>query len=381
MPRLIINIAILLFVAACALAQPAEGDTFWTFKGGAGFSGGPALGYDGTIYAICGDGYLYAINPDGTEKWHREIMPSPNTSPSVGPDGTIYVPGMHNLFAFNPDGSEKWHFPIRSRFFGSPSIAPDSSVYAISRDTIPPIPGYTIYRISRDSSELWSMETDRFVSMKIPIYKDRFLYLGFNYTDSLFKFSLDGTVLDSFQIGCWARHGAIGSSGEFYYCCFGGPLRAVDTTGIELWLFDTSVPYEITPSIGSDGTIYTNGGYPTDSLKAISPVGLLRWGCPIPFYMKNTPSIGSDGVIYIAGNSGPTLEGRIAAIDSDGSIRWVFNLHRQVENYNNPVIGDGVIYMLNGVYVYAIRCSSSGLARSPWPKYGADNQNTGCVRE
>ncbi len=151
--------------------------------------------------------------------------------------------------------------------------------------------------------------------------------------------------------------------------------------GIELWSFDTGVPHEITPSIGSDGAIFCNGGYPTDSLKAINPDGSLRWGCPIPFYMKNTPSIGSDGVIYIAGNSGPTLEGKLIAISGGGEILWIYELPYNVHNFNNISIGEGVLYIVHYEKLYAIRCSSSGLARSPWPKYGADNQNTGCVRE
>ena len=368
------TVAIVLCLAAlCALAQPAEGDTFWTFKGGAGFSGGPALGYDGTIYAICGDGYLYAINPDGTEKWHREIMPSPNTSPSVGPDGTIYVPGMHNLFAFNPDGSEKWQFYLPGEFFGCASIGPDSSIY-VSCAT----PHRRLYCISPDGIELWN---SRHYSLKVPIFQDRFLYAGLYAVDTVYKLGLDGAEILSFSSICGVSHGSIGSSGEFYYCCFGGPLRAVDSMGIELWSFDTGVHWAICPSIGSDGTIYIkDGSVPFDTLRAVNSDGTERWGCEVPMHIWNTATVGSDGVIYIAGDDG-SVSGKLVGVNPEGSVRWVFEFYGNVHHYWNPVIGDGVIYYPNYEKLYAIRCSSSGLARSPWPKYGADNQNTGCVRE
>jgi len=378
MLRLIINIVIFFFIAACAFAQPAEGDTFWTFKGGGGFSGGPALGYDGTIYAICGDGYLYAINPDGTEKWHREIMnpseigsyPDPN-SPSVGPDGTIYVPGMHNLFAFNPDGSEKWHFSRPGFFKGSASIGPDSSIYIYCSDG-------KLYCIDSRGSEQWN---SRHYSLKIPISSYEFIYVGVHSVDSLYRIGLDGSILMACESPCGFHHGAIGSSGEFYYCCFGGPLKAVDSMGIELWSFDTGVHWAISPSIGSDGTIYIkDGSVPFDTLRAISPDGTERWGCEVPMHIWNTATVGSDGVIYIAGDDG-SIFGKLVAVNSSGSIRWIFNFPNNVHHYWNTVIGEGALYIINYGALYAIRCSSTGLARSPWPKYGCDNQNTGCVRD
>ncbi|RKZ28039.1 hypothetical protein DRQ36_10995 [bacterium] len=373
----IIAIGLCLY-ALNTLAQPAEGDTFWTFKGGAGFSGGPALGYDGTIYAICGDGYLYAINPDGTEKWHREIInpsgtgsyPDPN-SPSVGPDGTIYVPGMHNLFAFNPDGTEKWHFSRPVEFVGSASIGPDSSIYISTHG-----PDKRLYCIDKNGSELWN---SRHYSLKVPIFKDRFLYAGVHAVDTVYKIGLDGTEILSFNSICGVSHGAVGSSGEFYYCCFAGSTRVFDSTGVELWSFDARAHWAICPSIGSDGTIYIRqGGVDIDTLRAINPDGTESWGCEIPFHIRNTATVGSDGVIYVAGDEG-SIFGRLAAVNPEGSIRWMMNLPGHIPHYNNPVIGEGILYMVYGTRVYAIRCSSSGLARSPWPKYGADNQNSGYV--
>mgnify|MGYP001823841558 FL=1 len=64
----------------------------------------PAIDSDGTIYVGSGDGKLYAINPDGTEKWDLAIWIIGNSSPAIGSDGTIYVGSVDNkLYAIYGD--------------------------------------------------------------------------------------------------------------------------------------------------------------------------------------------------------------------------------------------------------------------------------------
>lgn len=80
----------------------------WKFKTGMGIFYTPAIAEDGTIY-VCSD-HLYAINPDGTEKW-RFTEDWPFTSPAVGRDGVIYFGAVaYNFHAIHPNGTEKWRF-------------------------------------------------------------------------------------------------------------------------------------------------------------------------------------------------------------------------------------------------------------------------------
>jgi outer membrane protein assembly factor BamB len=71
----------------------------------------PAIGGDGTIYVGSNDNNLYAINPDGTEKWSYPTGSDVNSPPAVGSDGTIYF-GSHDnkVYALNPDGTLKWSY-------------------------------------------------------------------------------------------------------------------------------------------------------------------------------------------------------------------------------------------------------------------------------
>lgn len=68
------------------------------------------MGQDGTIYMGCRDGYLYAINPDGTLKW-KFAGRGPMHIPAIGEDSTVYI-GDENggLYTVNPDGTIKWAY-------------------------------------------------------------------------------------------------------------------------------------------------------------------------------------------------------------------------------------------------------------------------------
>jgi len=61
----------------------------------------PAAGLDGTVYAGADDNNLYAVNPDGTQKWSFPTSGQILASPAVGGDGIVYVGSNdHSLYAF-----------------------------------------------------------------------------------------------------------------------------------------------------------------------------------------------------------------------------------------------------------------------------------------
>jgi hypothetical protein len=113
-----------------------NGQLKWNYMTGGGIrESSPAIGSDGTIYVASFDKKLYAINPDGTEKWNFWINGSGYSSPAIGFDGTIYVGGGNLKFwAINPDGTEKWNFTTGWSVLSSPAIGPDGTIYVGSSD-------------------------------------------------------------------------------------------------------------------------------------------------------------------------------------------------------------------------------------------------------
>lgn len=97
------------------------------------------------------DGKLYAINPNGTEKWTFETGDVISSSPAIGPDGIIYVGSRNeNLYAINPDGTQKWAFKAGDYITSSPAIGADGTIYFGSNDT-------NLYAINSDETEKWTI--------------------------------------------------------------------------------------------------------------------------------------------------------------------------------------------------------------------------------
>src|SRR5829696_2148208 len=99
----------------------------------------PAAGPDGTIYigvevgtanSSSASGRLFAINPNGSQKWVFTAPDWVDSTPAVAADGTIYL-GCWNgvLHALRPDGTLLWEFKAGSFIASSPAIGEDGTIY------------------------------------------------------------------------------------------------------------------------------------------------------------------------------------------------------------------------------------------------------------
>jgi len=128
-------------------ASPQTGQITWTYAAPKGrvINNQPTVDADGTVYFgtwgswIAGSerahGLLYAVNPDGTERWRRTMIRN-MWNPAVGPDGTVYVQAMYQaggtgaIYAFNPgDGSRKWVYAVAEPTATKVAIAAGGTLY------------------------------------------------------------------------------------------------------------------------------------------------------------------------------------------------------------------------------------------------------------
>ena len=111
-------------------AGPEIPELKWSFLTGQ-HVGSPAIGADGTIYVGSSDHRLYAITPDGTEKWDFLTGGGVGVGPAIETDGTIYFgsSGDSRLYAITPDGTEKWSFITGGDFISSLAIGADGTIY------------------------------------------------------------------------------------------------------------------------------------------------------------------------------------------------------------------------------------------------------------
>lgn len=85
--------------------------------------GGPAIDAQGNLYFVDGAGGLSLATPDGQLRWH--VAPQPAAAaldgPVVGEDGVIYYPVEGYVIAVNPDGTLKWRGETTYSYF-APNI-------------------------------------------------------------------------------------------------------------------------------------------------------------------------------------------------------------------------------------------------------------------
>lgn len=92
----------------------------------------PVVSADGTIYAAAGN-RLHAFDPDGQQLWEYVLFAdfaSPTSIPAIGLDGTLYVGSVSSgLYAVHPDGTERWVYDTGSDRVGVPTVDREGAVY------------------------------------------------------------------------------------------------------------------------------------------------------------------------------------------------------------------------------------------------------------
>lgn len=139
--------------------RAATGADVWTFSptgttdSSAAIESSPAIAADGTIYIGSNDHFIYAVRPDGTERWRFQTGGVVYASPAIGRDGTVYVASSdQRIYALSPaDGTRKWDLFTNGDIQSSPIVGPDDTIYVVSSDR-------QIYAIRADGTERWRTE-------------------------------------------------------------------------------------------------------------------------------------------------------------------------------------------------------------------------------
>ncbi len=346
-----------------------DGTVKWIFKAEKGMESSPAIGSDGTIYIGSHDNRLYAINPDGTERWHFQVGTGPVfsksgtagfdawkgvlSSPAIAKDGTIYFTSMSNkLFAINPDGTEKWDYNmgLSVDIWSSPAIDNDGTVYVGSHDDFKG----RLYAINPDGTEKWRFQTDGDISSSPAIGKDGTIYIATG-DDHLYAINSKGQKKWGFTFPDFADSSpAIAADGTIYVgSTREGALYSINNDGTKKWSLKlgNSIDVWSSPAIGKDGTVYigSDDGY----LYAVKSDGTVKWKFTFSGDSGFSPAIGADGTIYTGGAK------KFFAINPDGTEKWRFS---EADVASSPAIGkDGTVYVGTWNGLYAFSDSSSAM--------------------
>lgn len=219
----------------------------------------PAIGPEGEIYFGSKDHHLYCLEDSVSRAEVRWAAPTGtfydghlvDSSPSLAPDGTIYVgtdpygaagqtpvPVTVSFFAFHPDGSRKWSFPVNDGVESSPALAEDGTIYFGSHNG-------NLYAIRDDgaaATQLWEFATAGQITGSPAVDGMGTIYIGSN-DGNVYALRPDGSLKWSFQTdGSIEASPALGADGVLYISTMNGTLFAIGQPGADVAAVDLDLP-------------------------------------------------------------------------------------------------------------------------------------------
>ena len=341
----------------------APGTVLWKYDASQIVQSSPAVGPDGTIYFGSNSGYLYALNPNGSKKWDFRTAGNVAASPMIGPDGTIYVGSADKIvYALSPEGNLKWLTSPGSAVVSTPAIGVDGTVFVAG------VFNKFVAINSETGRKKWEFTTGGNIVSSPLMNNDGLLVFG-GQDGRLYTLDQSGVAQWNFQVGEKINSSpALGPNGEHYFGALDGRLIALTSAGKQLWDFTVGGPVRSSPAVGPDGTIYY--GSDAGKLHALAPDGNARWAFPTGGWVRSSPAIARDGTVYFG-----SYDGKVYAVN-DGNAVWTLETGGYVSS--SPAIGlDGTIYVGSwDNHLYAI-AGSSPLADSSWPMFGGNAAHSG----
>ncbi|MFA5890001.1 MAG: PQQ-binding-like beta-propeller repeat protein [Actinomycetota bacterium] len=238
------------------------------------FEGNVVTGHDGTLYAGTTNGYGFAVNPDGTQKWAWAAGNAVWSAAAVAPDGTTYWDSLDlQIYAVDSNGKTKWRTPTSGFLSASIAVGTDGTLYVGSWDS-------RVYALdSATGVPKWSFPTSDHIYASAALGED-----AFGNTDAIYVASTDGSIyalspggdlLWRYDTGDAVRSSPVvgrapeGEQGDIVYAgSSNGNLYAINSSdGTRRWSFDTTPDDPVlrdrndlnaSAALGSDG-VYIGG--------------------------------------------------------------------------------------------------------------------------
>jgi len=251
------------------------------------FYSSPSVGPDGTVYVGDRKGRLHAIDTNGQLRWTYDTAGFVYASCAVGQDSTVFVASQDGtLSALSANGSKMWEFATWAPFglpgaiVASPAIGPDGTVYIgglfdPNLYALNPVTGERKWMCSFPNQADSINPRNGFPLASPVVTTDGTIYQTLLHDTHLYAINPEnGQVL-------WATDmsGTIASVTDL-----------VSTSG---WT---------EPALGSDGTIYvvSDDAY----IRAVTPEGQIKWMIPLGISGGFTLAVGQNGLICAASDDG-----------------------------------------------------------------------------
>lgn len=365
-----------------------QGSLLWRFATEGPVYASPTVGPDGTVYIGSNDGMFYALSAgwgdsEATLKWSYQADDWIDASAAIGPDGSVYVATYSStLAALDPEsGQERWKITVGESdgqlgvLQGSPAIAADGTIVS-SSDA-----GF-LFAIRPDGTEKWSFDLGAPTRSSPAIGSDGTIYVGVG-DGTLKAVDADGGLRWSFsvssgQAGRIHSSPAIDDKGNIYFGSGDGYLYSLNPAGNQRWRYETLEPVDVSPAIDSIGRVYfaTRNG----SVICLDNDGALVWSKFLGDIFYSSPIIDAQGFVYITYFGGQNRSFLISMAPG-GEELWEYQVNAVVDS-SLTLSPDGILYF--GAFdgdIYAVQGRAPLDYTSAWPRFRKDLRSRGRVME
>ncbi len=272
-------------------------------------------------------GHLFAIDVvSGEFKWVFAISQiTYGGGALVAPDGTIYQcvrnAAINNVYAINPNGTQKWAVKLDAAIGAFPALSVDGILYCLTNKS-------TLYALDASSGAIkWQQSLDGVTGSAVAIDKAGNVYAGTSTAIYAFKPNKD-QIWKLEEVNVTEQATFALKEQVLYATLKGGGLVAVDmTNGTKKWTYPTTKGDAYFPIADKNGNIYfTEKG--SQTVHAVNAAGSKIWEKNVGNNLNYSGgALSTDGILYV----GTQSNNKVLGLDiTNGNIVFEETVGQQV---------------------------------------------------
>ncbi|MEC7526130.1 MAG: PQQ-binding-like beta-propeller repeat protein [Myxococcota bacterium] len=244
--------------ADALFAFTPEGETRWRIRLEGDADGPVAVAPDGSLRFAAGN-RLHAASVDGEVAWAFEAAgPFLLSSPAIDADGTAYLGSIDDhLYAVAPDGRQRWAYRTEGDVSSSPVLGDDGTIFVGSDDE-------HVHAVTRDGERRWRTDLDGFVRAPVAlgrrgdvvaaVYGPDPRVVSLDAETGEIRWSFPVTRSDSAELGV-ASGPLVDAEGSVYFGAHDDFVYALSADGALRWIHEVEGDVDSAPILAADGLL------------------------------------------------------------------------------------------------------------------------------